>query len=125
MIMSVIGIAYKGKGHLVRVYSDSVPRVLVVEKDTLSVNSLIKYLRKVPDDTNVVIPISRRRLPDGYAPINQRYYEVNLQAGLKEHGYTFLPSDPKLLEMEESIRKREKRHERARKRREFRHNRRQ
>ena len=107
--MSLVGIAYKGGGHLVRVYSGSYPRQVYEEKDTLSANSLINFLLRISDGDDTVIPINGRQLASGYTPVNQAYYESKLQREFNSRGvkYRFLPKDPYLIEQETAARKRE------------------
>lgn len=120
--MSLVGIAYKGGGHLVRVYSDSYPRRVSQEKDTLSANSLIRFLLGISDGNNAIIPINGRGLPAGYTTLNQAYYESELQDKFKSRGvkHRFLPKDPYLIEQDTTKREREKQLERLRKRRDHR-----
>ena len=121
--MSIVGLAYKGQGYLVKVYSKSLSEV-VEEKDTLSLASLRKYLIKKAeeevDGRNIVFPLARRNMPGDYNTIDNKHHEIYLSSILRETGYSFYEKHPRAMEQEKTREKKERKLSRLKKRREHR-----
>jgi hypothetical protein len=118
--MPIVGLAYKGQGYLVKVYSNDLDRV-VEEKDTLSLASLRKYLMKKAeeekDGRNILFPLARRNIPDDYNTIDNGHYELYLNSILRETGYIFYEKHPRAIDQEKAREEREQKLSKLRKRR--------